>query len=301
VISWLGVDVFAASKYDQTVEKIIAWSEQDHNIESVIIIGSQVRKEKQADEWSDLDLMVLANDPQVLLNENSWLDQWGTPVCVFIYEIVLPFVKWNWLVKRVLFDDNRDVDFSILPYDQLDDVLAINKDIISKGYQVIYDSKKHFVDQKIQILINNTKFKEIPMPSQTELCNDINDILFHIIWIIKKIKRKELFVAVTTINSHINELLLKLIETLNQSVTSKSNSVTYEGRFLEERTDKEIMNQLKHCFSKYDETDAVNTLNWIFDFTYSISKQIFTENGYDLNALQFDSKRKIFTEMTASP
>jgi len=93
VISWLGVDMFAASKYDQTVEKIIAWSERDRNIESVIIIGSQVRKEKQADEWSDLDLMVLANDPQVLLNENSWLNQFGTPVCAFIYEIVLPFVK----------------------------------------------------------------------------------------------------------------------------------------------------------------------------------------------------------------
>jgi len=166
----------AASKYDKTVDKIIAWSEQDRNIESVIIIGSQVRKEKPADEWSDLDLMVLTNEPQILLNDNNWLNQFGAPVCTFIYETVLPFVKWNWLVKRVLFDDNRDIDFSILLYDQIDDVLAINKEIISKGYQVIYGSKKPVVNQKIQTLLKNSKDTESPMPFQTELCNDINDI-----------------------------------------------------------------------------------------------------------------------------
>ena len=60
MISWLGVDMFAASKYDKIVEKIIAWSERDRNIESVTIIGSQVRKEKQADEWSDLEKLGLA-------------------------------------------------------------------------------------------------------------------------------------------------------------------------------------------------------------------------------------------------
>lgn len=290
-----------ASKYDKTVDKIIAWSEQDHNIESVIIIGSQIRKEKPADEWSDLDLMVLTNESQILLHDNNWLNQFGIPVCTFIEETVLSFVKWNWIVKRVLFDDNRDIDFSILPYDQIDDVLAINKAIISKGYQVIYDSKKPVVNQKIQSLLKNRKNTESQMPFQTELCNDINDILYHVVWIYKKIQRKELFVAVTTINSHINNLLLKLIEILNKSETSNSNSITYEGRFLEERTDRAILNQFQYCFCKYDEEDAVETLSWILDFTYSISKQIFMEKGYNLNNLPFDRIRKIYTEMTGYP
>lgn len=55
------------------------------------------------------------------------------------------FGVWNWSVKRVLFDNNLDVDFSILPYEQLDSVLSVNKDIISKGYQVIYDSNTDLV------------------------------------------------------------------------------------------------------------------------------------------------------------
>jgi aminoglycoside 6-adenylyltransferase len=287
----------ADSKYSDIIEQIITWSEQDPNIESAIIIGSQVQNEKLADEWSDLDLMLLANDPQALLSKNHWLEQFGNPVCAFNYVTVLNFVEWNWVVKRVLFDDNRDVDFSILPFDQLDSVLSVNKEIISKGYHVIHDSDENLVDHKIQTLIKNMKEKVIPFPTQTELCNDIDDILFHIIWVYKKIKRKELWVAVSTINNHIRDLLLKMIEIHNQSVTKRSSSVMYDGRFLEGRTDREIIEKLRHCFSKYDENDAVNTLSHIFDFVYSMSKQIFTENGYDFSVLQFDSILKIFTEM----
>ena len=287
----------AESKYRDIIEQIITWSEKDPNIESAIIIGSQVQNEKLADEWSDLDVMLLVNDPLVLLSENRWLEQFGSPVCAFNEVTVLYFVEWNWVVKRVLFDDNHDVDFSILPYDQLDSVLSVNKEIISKGYHVIHDSDENLVDHKIQTLIKNMKEKVIPFPTQSELCNDIDDILFHIIWVYKKTKRRELWVAVTTINNHIRDLLLKLIETHNQSVTKRSSSVMYDGRFLEGRTDREIIEKLRHCFSKYDENDAANTLSHIFDFVYSMSKQIFAENGYDFSVLQFDSVLKIFTEM----
>ena len=47
------------TRYDGTIDEIITWAEQDSNIEGVIIIGSQARDELGADQWSDLDLMVL--------------------------------------------------------------------------------------------------------------------------------------------------------------------------------------------------------------------------------------------------
>lgn len=110
-------------------------------------------------------------------------------------------------------------------------------------------------------------------PSQIELCNNVNDILYHIIWSIKKIKRNELWVAVTTINTHIHDLLLKMIEAYNQKTAN--SSIMYDGRFLEVRTDWRIIEKMKGCFSKYDEIDAVNTLKHVFDFTFSILKTSF--------------------------
>ena len=87
-------------KYDETIDEIIAWSQQDGNVEGAIVIGSQVRDELRADEWSDLDVMVLANDPSRLLDEATWMDRFGTPVCVFVEVNELPFATWDWCARR---------------------------------------------------------------------------------------------------------------------------------------------------------------------------------------------------------
>ena len=116
-------------KYDDTVDKIIAWSKQESNIKGSLILGSQVREELEGNEWSDLDVLLLAEQPHFLINTVDWLEFFGEAVCVTFEETSLDFMNLNWYVKRALFDDNRVIDFSILPYDRLDDVLSINRDI----------------------------------------------------------------------------------------------------------------------------------------------------------------------------
>jgi aminoglycoside 6-adenylyltransferase len=70
-------------QYAETIDQIRDWSRTNPNIEGVVIIGSQVRESLPADQWSDLDLMVLVNDPPALLDENGWLPTFGQPVCTF--------------------------------------------------------------------------------------------------------------------------------------------------------------------------------------------------------------------------
>jgi predicted nucleotidyltransferase len=55
------------STYGATIELIKAWSKRDDNVKCCVAIGSQVREECAGDVWSDLDLMVLADDPPALL------------------------------------------------------------------------------------------------------------------------------------------------------------------------------------------------------------------------------------------
>jgi aminoglycoside 6-adenylyltransferase len=288
------------SKYDETVVKIIAWSQQDGNVEGAIVIGSQVRDELPADEWSDLDVMVLANDPYLLLDEATWMDSFGTPVCVFVEVTELRFASWNWCVKRALYDDHRAVDFSILPYDKLDEVLSVNKGIMSKGYRVLYDSNPDMLDSEIRAVIGTIEEAAPEIPTERELRNDVNNLLFHIIWTFKKIKKGELWVAVRCINTYIRDLLLGLIEFYNASVTKKSGVVMYSGRFLEDRTDSEILGQLKHCFAKYDEQDAIDTLGHLVDVTWFVSKRLFEALGYRLNTEQFEAIRRMHAEMKAT-
>jgi aminoglycoside 6-adenylyltransferase len=286
-------------KYNETVDKIIAWSKQDRNIRGSLILGSQVREELEGDEWSDLDVLLLADKPPLLMNTDNWLESFGEVVCVTFEETGLDFINLNWCIKRALFDDHRVIDFSILPYDRLDDVLSINKDIHALGYKVIYDANSNLLNSKIEKTIKTVKNGEPKIPTEEELGKVINELLFHIIWSFKKIKRQELWVAVSCINGHISDLLLRLIEFHNGLITKRSNIVMYEGRFLEVRTSREIIDKLRHCFSKYDESEAINTLGQLIDVTYFISKEISEENGYKLSAHQFEMIRKIYGEMKA--
>lgn len=287
-------------KYDETIDEIIAWSRQDRNVKGAIVIGSQVRDELRADEWSDLDVMVLADDPYLLLDEATWMDRFGAPVCVFVEVTELHFASWNWCVKRALYDDHRAVDFSILPYDKLDEVLSVNKGIMSKGYRVLYDSDTDLLESKIRAVVETIEEAAPEIPTEKELCNDVNNLLFHIIWTYKKIKKGELWAAVRCINTYIRDLLLRLIEFYNASVTKRSSVVMYDGRFLEDRTDGEILGKLEHCFAKYDEQDAIETLSHLVDVTHFISKRLFEALGYQLNADQFETIKKMCVEMQAA-
>lgn len=284
-------------KYLQTIEQITAWCGQENAIEGCILIGSQVRTELPADLWSDLDLMLLVQDPPAWLADNRWLEQFGNPVCTFLEVIEFYFTDWKWIVRRVLYDDNRDIDFSLLPYNRLDEVLRINHDILDRGWQVLYDAHPGQLAAEVTRLLANPLAEHISVPSQAELDELVQNLLFHIIWAFKKIKRKELWTAVRCINSYMRDLLLRLIEAHNLSVTRRSSVIQYEGRFLEKRTDPGIINLLKYCFTRYNEDEAVRTLGRLIDVIHSISAEVFAANGYKLNETPFEAIRKLYFEM----
>jgi predicted nucleotidyltransferase len=102
-------------RYNETVENIKRWSQQTPNTHVTILLGSQVRKEFTGDEWSDLDVLLLVDDLQVYLRSDDWLNFLGERVCRVVEETPLDWIRLTWLVKRVLFADNRTIDFSILP------------------------------------------------------------------------------------------------------------------------------------------------------------------------------------------
>jgi aminoglycoside 6-adenylyltransferase len=285
------------TRYAETIDKIITWAKRDSNVEGAIIIGSHARNELPADQWSDLDLMVLVNDVQILLDENDWLDRFGRVICAFNYVTPLHFVDWDWSFKRALFDDNRDVDFSILPHARLGEVLSVNKDIMSQGYAVIYDSNADLLEAQVRALVGTIEGEEFKLPSEQELSNDVRDLLYHVIWAFKKIKRHELWVAVSTINGHIKDLLLRLVEIYNVSVSHKTAFITYDGRFLENRTEGEMLDKLGHCLSRYDKVDAITALDHVIDTAYCVSKAIFDANGYELDASLFEAIKKLYAEM----
>lgn len=284
-------------KYHKTIDTLRTWSQREKTIHAALILGSQVRKEFEGDEWSDLDVLLLTENPHDFIQTDMWLARFGEIVCVTGEETILDWIPLTWYVKRVLFADNRAIDFSILPADRIDDLLSINAEIHAQGYQVIYEASANMVTSKLETILATVKEEPPKIPTEDDVRQTIHDLLFHLMWACKKIKRNELWVAVRCINQHISNRLLQLLEFHTASIAPTSQRIRYDGRFLEHRTEKDILEKLSQCFTKYDVCDAIRTVHHLLDITYGLSKDICEANMYPFNTEQFDMIRRLYDEM----
>lgn len=285
------------SKYIETIAQLKTWAQQEPTIHGLVVLGSQVRQEFAGDEWSDLDVLLLADNPREFLQDDAWLAFLGEVVCMIVEETPLEWLHLTWSVKRILFVDHRTVDFSMMPYDRLDDVLALNAEIHAHGYQVIYDDCPDELATKIEATLPTVKEEPPRIPNEAELRRTIQTLLFQLVYACKKIKRGELWVAVSCINQPINGLLLQLIEFYTASVAPTSQRIRYEGRLLEQRIPPDLAAQLPRCFAKYEACDAIQTVAHLLDFTRYLDQGICAANHYAFDAHPFDQMRVLYSEM----
>ena len=284
-------------QYADTIEKLRIWSQQERSIQGLLILGSQVRAKFKGDEWSDLDVLLLADTPNVFMQSDEWLNILGEAVCVIHEETQLEWVNLTWAVKRVLFTDNRAVDFSVLPADRVDDVLTMNAEIHAYGYEIIYDAHHNLLTNKIAATVAGIKEDLPKVPTEAELQALINQLLFQLIFAGKKIKRHELWVAVSTINQPVSNLLLQLFEFHTATVVKEFQGIRYDGRFLEQRISPTIRDNLPLCFSQYDILDAIQTIEHLLNIAHRLSKEICEAQNYSFNADQFGKVQKLFDDM----
>ena len=145
-------------KYKTTINNLLNYAKQNNDIIAMILIGSYSRKEKPADNYSDLDLIMCTTDPDKYTNNMNWLNNFGKIICVFIE----PFFDGQKEI-RVLYEDSRDIDIPIQSFNseqfinffKNSDVLTI----LNNGFNVIYDKTKT-IEKKIRISLNKLEIKD---------------------------------------------------------------------------------------------------------------------------------------------
>lgn len=285
------------SKYAETVEHIRLWAQQEKDVHCVLILGSQVRKDFEGDEWSDLDVLLLVDNSDIFRQTNTWLAFLGEVLCEIVEEAYLDWIQLTWYTKRILLTDNRAVDFSIMPYERIEDILSLNAEIHANGYQVIYDAGPDRVAPKIEATLATLTEDASKVPTEDELWQTIQTLLFQLIFASKKLKRKELWVAVSCINQQVSHQLLALIEFHTVSVVGAPQRIRYEGRFLEQRMASPLVEKLAPCFAKYDTQDAIRTIHHLLGLSYCLAQDICEKNGYPFKTYLFDKTRELYSEM----
>ncbi len=118
---------------DLFLEKFKQWAASQDNIEAVALVGSYAKGTAKPD--SDIDLVIITNDPKSLLENDLWLQNFGQ-----IKEIKNE--DWGLVQsRRVFYDNGIEVEFGITTpnWAKIDPVDPGTKQVILNGLKILYD------------------------------------------------------------------------------------------------------------------------------------------------------------------
>lgn len=125
---------------DRLLTDINTWLADQTSIVAVLLVGSQARGEARPD--SDVDLVLLCQNPALYIHDEAWLHDFGT---------VESIATEDWGVvksKRVFYETGLEVEFGIAPplWAAVDPIDAGTRDVVLGGAKIIYDPQGLLAD-----------------------------------------------------------------------------------------------------------------------------------------------------------
>lgn len=266
--------------YEQLIERIACWAESEPDLRAVAVIGSRARSsDHPADEWSDLDLLMVAETPERYIAEHRWVTALGDPWLTFVE----PTAVGAHRERRVLFAGGLDVDFALLPATVAHQMSALQQmpdfaiDLFRRGVRILIDRDGLLASMQTHAL-SQPAAGPIAPPSQHGYLEVVNDFWYHAVWSAKHLRRGELWWAKSGCDGHLKSLLQRMLEWHAQAHFGPGHDTWFRGRFLEEWIDPRARQALPQVFAHYDAADIGRALLATMD----LFRWLATETGAHL-------------------
>jgi aminoglycoside 6-adenylyltransferase len=252
-----------AASYEKLIQSFYEWAEKRPDIKAACIIGSRARTDHPADEWADLDLVVVTTNPEYYLSKMSWIDELGKPLLTFLETTPASDTR----ERRVLFEGMLDVDFNILRQELAAELLTpgaqqvstkLLVDVFGRGMRILIDRDQMLT--KLRTFVSSI-VKQLPLkPTEEEFLGVINDFLYHAVFSAKHLRRGELWWTVQCLDCYLQELMKTMIEWHALATSEWKRDVWFRGRFLEEWANPEDTRALSKALAHYDKEDVKQSL-----------------------------------------
>jgi len=268
--------------YKQLIERFVKWAETCSDIRAAVIIGSRARVDHSADEWADLDVLVITTDPDHYVSTSDWIENVGNPLLTFVER-----TPGGDLERRVLFEGMLDVDFAIIPKRRVQQLqqgevppefLVQISNVFGRGMRIILD--KDGIGAELQKIISSIENPTPPPPTQHEFLEVVNDFIYHAVFTAKHLRRGELWWTVACLNCHMQWLLLRMMEWHARATHGWNYDTWFRGRFLEEWAHPQTLEGLRGAFAHYDENDTKDALLATMDLFHWMAMETAGKLGY---------------------
>jgi len=268
------------------IEAAVAdWARERDDVRAAVVVGSQVRTDTPADRWSDLDIILILDDPEPYAESAAWVSEFGTPVLTFLEETPLGQRE-----RRVLYETGEDVDLPLFPLSVLDrlEQSANAAALLARGYRLLVDETG--LEDRLRNLVAVAPVSS--RPSQADVGQLAADFWYHALWTAKKLRRGEVFTAIDCLDGYMKSRLVTLLEwhtiALDQSVDT-----WHGGRFLERWADPGALSALERAFAHYDVRDVARALWETIDLFQGLEEETARRLELEVELDHADLRRRI--------
>jgi len=271
------------TRLDLAAAAIADWARERPDVRGAFVVGSYARRDIPADRWSDLDVVLFADEPARLLHETEWLAEFGTPVLTFLEATAVD----NRVERRVLYEDGQDVDFVPLAPADLPELPKVIPGVVARGYLVLHDELG---------LAETLASVQPPPPEQppdaaamTELASDF---WYHALWTAKKLRRGEVFTALGCLDGYL-KWLLPTVLAWHARALDPDVDTWHSGRFLERWADPGALAALEDAYAHYDLRDVARALWATIDVFQGVFEETARRLGLEIRLDHTDLRRRI--------
>lgn len=233
------------------LEKIKKWLTSQPDIQASILVGSDVRTDHPADQYSDYDIEIYSDAFLEYANSERWLQELGS-----VWICVREMTNEDTPARLVIFEGGYKVDFSLFPLKVIENNVSsgVLPEIYGKGYEFLIDKNSY-----------EDSFKKLKFTShqddlsEKEFHRIIEEFWFEVWHVAKYLKRGDLWTAKFRDNET-KKFLLQMIEWHTKSIHGKDSNTWHQGKFMKEWVDNQTWEELQNVYGHFDTGDGWTAL-----------------------------------------
>jgi aminoglycoside 6-adenylyltransferase len=273
------------TRNDLLLAAVVDWAGETDDVRAVVLVGSYARRDTPADRWSDLDLLLFLDDPDRYVHDDAWIARFGSPVLTFLE----PTSVADRVERRVLYDDGVDVDFPLLPAEaarELATVAGVGM-VLARGYRVLHDEIG-----VADVLAEAAVPEPHELPDGAAFTQVASDFWHHALWTAKKLRRGEVFTAISCLDGYAKLRLVTMLEWHARAVDPTADT-WHDGRFLERWGDPGALAALERAYAHYDVRDVARALWETIDLFQGLEEETAGRLGLAVGLDHPDLRRRI--------
>jgi aminoglycoside 6-adenylyltransferase len=260
--------------YERLQTELVVWAESIADIRTILIVGSQARQIKPADDYSDLDLSlyVVGNVEQNSQAYLQWLRDFA-PVWMILEEQKDETKGW-----LILYQGGVKVDFSVTPISALqrliDEKYLWNDQ--QRGYRILLDK-----DGIAAQLPPPTPFDPPPYtpPTETQFIKRVEGYFYGVVYVAKQIKRNNLW-KIKWADQIQQTMLLEMLEWHAHATQDRPLDTYSRGDFMYDWVSESTWRELHDVFARFDAADSRKSLIASVRLFTRLAEETAAKRGY---------------------